>query len=286
MALVMGVLNVTPDSFSDGGEHLAVDRAVVRVAQMVAEGAHCIDIGGESTRPGADPVDPDEECRRVLPVVEAVSEVTGPAGVRLSIDTRNELTARRAVALGATLVNDVGATLWSVAADLGVGWVAMHMLGDPRTMQRRPHYGDVVDEVRRFLVERAVAAAGAGVGEVWVDPGIGFGKTTEHNVELLAHLDRLVVEGFDVLVGTSRKRFVGELLTNSDRAAGGRSSVTHRDDRTTAEVVVPAPVEDRLDGSLVTACWAMSQGAAMVRVHDVAATVAAAKVLGSDFQVL
>lgn len=177
MALVMGVLNVTPDSFSDGGEHLAPERAVERAARMIEEGAAWIDVGGESTRPGALPVDPDEERRRVLPVLDAIVPLARAAGVGVSIDTRNEATARAAVAHGAALINDVAATLWPVAAELGVGWVAMHMLGDPRTMQRSPRYGDVVDEVRRFLVERATAAREAGVPEVWVDPGIGFGKT-------------------------------------------------------------------------------------------------------------
>ncbi|HLU41946.1 MAG TPA: dihydropteroate synthase [Microthrixaceae bacterium] len=267
MALVMGVLNVTPDSFSDGGEHLAPERAVERAARMIEEGAAWIDVGGESTRPGALPVDPDEERRRVLPVLDAIVPLARAAGVGVSIDTRNEATARAAVAHGAALINDVAATLWPVAAELGVGWVAMHMLGDPRTMQRSPRYGDVVDEVRRFLVERATAAREAGVPEVWVDPGIGFGKTTTHNLQLLARLEVLVAEGFDVLVGTSRKRFTGELVGRSDaRVGAGREGI--------------APLEDRLEGSVGTAVWAIRKGAAMVRAHDVAATVRAAAVAG------
>ncbi|MFM7064877.1 MAG: dihydropteroate synthase, partial [Actinomycetes bacterium] len=183
---VMGVLNATPDSFSDGGRHLDLEAARARVLQMVAEGADWIDVGGESTRPGAAPVPLDEELRRVVPVVEAVAADCRAAGVGLSVDTRHEPVARAAVAAGATVVNDVSASLWPVAADLGVGWVAMHMAGDPRTMQADPRYDDVVDEVRRFLAGRAETARAAGVPQVWVDPGIGFGKTTQHNLQLLA----------------------------------------------------------------------------------------------------
>src|SRR5690606_14192071 len=152
-------------------------------------------------------------------VIEAVRDVVERAGARISIDTRNEPTARAAVQAGATLLNDVGASLWPVAAELGVGWVAMHMAGDPRTMQRDPRYDDVVADVRRFLTDRATTAVEAGVEEVWVDPGIGFGKTTEHNLQLLARLDVFVGDGFPVLIGTSRKRFLGELLARSDRHA-------------------------------------------------------------------
>lgn len=274
---VMGVLNATPDSFSDGGRFVDPRRAAERVDEMLAQGASCIDVGGESTRPGATPVDPDEECRRVLPVLELVAERVDRAGARLSIDTRNESTARAAVAAGATLINDVSASLWTVAAELQVGWVGMHMAGDPRTMQDDPRYDDVVDEVRRFLVERATVAAQAGVPEVWVDPGIGFGKTTSDNLDLLAHLDVLVAEGFPVLVGTSRKRFTGELLARSD--AAGRA----RGDAETVGSVGPVAVEDRLDGSLATATWAMVHGASMVRAHDVAATVQAATIVAGGF---
>ncbi len=274
---VMGVLNATPDSFSDGGRFVEPSSAAARVEEMLAEGARVIDVGGESTRPGAEPIDTDEECRRVLPVLELVAERVERAGARLSIDTRNEATARAAVAAGATLINDVGASLWPVAAELGVGWVAMHMAGDPRTMQDDPRYDDVVDEVRRFLVGRATAATDAGVREVWIDPGIGFGKTTAHNMELLARLDELVAEGFGVLVGTSRKRFTGELVARSDAPGRGLGPL---------DTASPAPavaVEDRPDGSLATATWAMVQGAAMVRTHDVAATVQAATVVAGGF---
>lgn len=275
--LVMGVLNTTPDSFSDGGDHLPLDAAVARVREMVAEGADVIDVGGESTRPGAAPIDPVEECRRVLPVLEAVVAETSGAGVRLSIDTRNEATARAAVAAGATMLNDVSASLWPVAADLGVAWVAMHMAGDPRTMQRDPRYGDVVAEVRTFLAERAADALAAGVAEVWVDPGIGFGKTTAHNLDLLAHLDTIVELGLPVLVGTSRKRFTGELLARSDAAGAGLSGLHG------GPPVEPVAVQDRIDASLATATWAMAQGASMVRVHDVRASVQAATVVSGGF---
>ena len=244
----MGVLNVTPDSFSDGGRWLDPGAAVAHGLRMVEEGADVVDVGGESTRPGADPVPVDEELRRVLPVVEALAP-----HVRVSIDTRKAEVAEAALGAGATLVNDVSASLAHVAAAAGsgVGWVAMHMQGDPRTMQREPVYADVVTEVRQFLVERA---SNAGVDEVWIDPGIGFGKTMEHNLALLAHLDELVGTGFPVVVGTSRKSFLGRLTGN-------------------------APTEDRLEASVATAAWALAQGAAMVRVHDVLPTVEAARLL-------
>jgi dihydropteroate synthase len=275
--LVMGVLNTTPDSFSDGGHHLSLDAAVARVREMIAEGADVIDVGGESTRPGAAPIDPVEECRRVLPVLDAVVAETSGAGVRLSIDTRNEATARAAVAAGATMLNDVSASLWPVAADLGVAWVAMHMAGDPRTMQREPRYGDVVAEVRTFLADRAAEALAAGVTEVWVDPGIGFGKTTAHNLDLLAQLDTIAELGLPVLVGTSRKRFTGELLARSDAAGPGLSGLH------AGSPVEPVAVLDRIDASLATATWAMARGASMVRVHDVRASVQAATVVSGGF---
>jgi dihydropteroate synthase len=257
-ALVMGVVNVTPDSFSDGGRFLDHAAAIARGHEIIAEGADVIDVGGESTRPGADPVPVDEELRRVLPVVEALA----PAA-RVSIDTRKAEVAEAAISAGATLVNDVSASLASVAAAHGVGFVAMHMLGDPRTMQRKPSYVDVVTDVRDFLVGRADAAVTAGCSEVWIDPGIGFGKTTAHNLSLLRHLDVLVATGYPVLLGTSRKRFLGSLLARSDR-------------RSDDELV---PVDDRLEGSLATAIWAMVRGVRMVRVHDVRATVQAAAVV-------
>ena len=287
---VMGVLNVTPDSFSDGGQHLALDAALARAVRMVEEGAVVIDVGGESTRPGATPVDPVDEQRRVLPVIEAIVDQLGPAPgalggagqVRVSIDTRHASTAAAAVGVGATLINDVSATLWPTAAELGVGWVAMHMFGDPRTMQAEPRYDDVVDDVRRFLVERAQVARAAGIDEVWVDPGIGFGKTTAHNLDLLANLDLLVAEGFPVLVGTSRKRFLGELIARSDAGLGPRRPA---EAVPSAAPIDPVGVEDRVDGSLATAMWAMIHGARMVRVHDVDVTVQGAAVVAGSIPV-
>jgi dihydropteroate synthase len=256
----MGVLNVTPDSFSDGGLHLDPAAAVDRARTMVDEGAAVIDVGGESTRPGAQPVGIDVELSRVLPVVEALAaELAGR--VRVSVDTRHAEVAAAAVAAGASLINDVSATLWPVAAELGVGWVAMHGCDDPRTMQDAPAYDDVVGQVRAFLVDRAATALAAGVPEVWIDPGIGFSKTMTHNLDLLAHLDVLVATGHPVVVGTSRKSTLGALVA----AADGVSE--------------PVSIEDRLEASVATAVWAFDQGVQMVRVHDVLPTVRAARVV-------
>jgi dihydropteroate synthase len=261
----MGVLNVTPDSFSDGGLYATTARAVAHGLELVAEGADVVDVGGESSRPGADPVALDEELARVVPVVEALAA----AGARVSVDTTKAAVARAAVAAGATLVNDISASLWEVAAETGAGWVAVHMQGEPRTMQADPHYEDVVAEVHAFVLERAGRALAAGVEEVWVDPGIGFGKTTAHNLALLRHLPELV-EGAaaagcaGVLVGTSRKRFLGLLATGA--VAGADKP--------------PLPVAERLEGSLATAAAALVAGAGMVRVHDVAATVQMARLYG------
>jgi dihydropteroate synthase len=254
-ALVMGILNVTPDSFSDGGSWFEAGRAIARGLELIAEGADIVDVGGESTRPGAATVPVAEELRRVVPVVEALSP-----HVRVSIDTTKEAVAEAAVAAGATLINDVSASLWPAAARCGVGWVAMHRKGASTTMQDDPRYDDVVTEVRDHLAGRAARAAEAGVEEIWIDPGIGFGKTLDHNLELLAGLDTLVATGHPVLVGTSRKAFLGILAAGPDGT--------------------PAPVADRLPGSLATATWALQQGAGMVRVHDVAATVQAALLVG------
>jgi dihydropteroate synthase len=256
----MGVLNVTPDSFSDGGRFTSVAAAVAHGHAMVAEGADWIDVGGESTRPGASPVAPSEEKRRVLPVVEALAA----EGIAVSIDTRHADVAEAAVDMGATMINDVSASLAAVAAECGVAWVAMHAQGEPASMQDAPRYDDVVAEVLDHLVERAESARQAGVADVWIDPGIGFGKTAAHNLALLAHLDRLVATGWPVVVGTSRKGFLGALLGSSDG---------------TEE---PAPVDDRLEGSLATATWAMANGAAMVRVHDVRPTAQAALVVAGE----
>jgi dihydropteroate synthase len=250
--LVMGVLNVTPDSFSDGGRFLDPERAVAHGRALVSQGADVVDVGGESTRPGADPVDEAEEERRVVAVIEALAP-----SVRVSVDTRSRAVAEAAVAAGATLINDVSASLWPVAAESGAGWVAMHMQGSPATMQRSPRYDDVVAEVGGFLRQRAATAREAGVEEVWVDPGIGFGKSLRHNLELLRSLSRIVADGVPVVVGTSRKRSLGDLT-------GG------------------APPDDRLEASVATAVWAGEQGAAMVRVHDVAPTVRALRLLQGE----
>lgn len=255
----MGVLNVTPDSFSDGGRYLHARDAIEHGLRLFAEGADLIDVGGESTRPGADPVPAEEELARVLPVIQALAEHG-----RISIDTRKAEVAGAAIEAGATLLNDVSATLHEVAAaHPGVGFVAMHMLGDPKTMQVHPRYDDVVAEVRDFLLGRAEAARAAGVSEVWIDPGIGFGKTIEHNLAILRRLDELTATGFDVVIGTSRKRFLGQLLARSDGLAPGES----------------VPTGERIEGSVATAVWAMVRGVRMVRVHDVRATVHAARVV-------
>jgi dihydropteroate synthase len=265
----MGVLNVTPDSFSDGGRYLDADAAIAHGLALVAEGADVVDVGGESTRPGATPVDPVEEQRRVLPVVAALA-----SHVRVSVDTRHADTAAAAVEAGASVVNDVSAALGWVAAANGAGWVAMHMLGDPRTMQDDPTYADVVMEVRDFLVERADAALADGATEVWIDPGFGFGKTMTHNLDLLANLDALVETGYPVCVGLSRKTFLGRLLAASDGAATQRP-LPGLPRSLATEGVTPVAPEDRFEGSVAAAVWAAQQGAAMVRVHDVGATVAA-----------
>jgi dihydropteroate synthase len=254
--LVMGVLNVTPDSFSDGGSYLDRDSAIEHGLELVAAGADVVDVGGESTRPGAEPVSEDEELRRVVPVVAELSKK-----VRVSVDTTKRAVALASIEAGATLVNDVSASLWEVAAESGAGWVAMHMQGLPRTMQSDPRYKDVVSEVHGFLLDRAATAAAAGVTEVWLDPGIGFGKTAEHNLTLLRNLPALVESGFPVLVGTSRKSFLGKIAPGRDGS--------------------PAPVDERSEASLATATWAMLAGASMVRVHDVAQTVQAATLVGT-----
>ena len=245
----MGVLNVTPDSFSDGGRWLDPAAAVDHGLRMAADGAAIVDVGGESTRPGADPVDAAEERARVVPVIEQLAP-----HVRVSVDTSKAAVAEAAIEAGATIVNDVSASLHDVAAAGGVGWMAMHMQGEPRTMQADPRYDDVVDEVRSFLVAKADAAREAGVDEVWVDPGIGFGKTAGHNLSLLRHLSTLVATGYPVAIGVSRKSFLEKI------GVGGG-------------------VDDRFAGSLAAAVWAADQGAAVVRVHDVAATVQAMKVV-------
>ncbi|HEX6861089.1 MAG TPA: dihydropteroate synthase [Caulobacteraceae bacterium] len=247
----MGVVNVTPDSFSDGGRFIDPGAALAHARRLIAEGADILDIGGESTRPGAEPVGEAEEIARVIPLIEAVR---AESPIAISIDTMKPAIARAAVAAGATMWNDVTALRWSpdslsTAADLGCEVVLMHMLGEPRTMQNDPRYEDVAREVSDFLMERANAAIAAGLAreKIWLDPGIGFGKTVEHNLTLLRRLDELVALGFPVLLGASRKRFIAAL----DPAAG----------------------DNRLAGSLACALHGASAGVAAVRVHDVRETV-------------
>ena len=253
---VMGIVNVTPDSFSDGGAHDTTDAAVAHALRLVEEGADALDIGGESTRPGAAEVEVEEELRRVVPVIERLA---AQVAVPISIDTSKPEVMRAAVQAGAGMINDVyglrreGAL--DAAAALGVPVVLMHMQGEPRSMQAVPQYDDVVGEVHRFLAERIFAAEMAGIPKqrIVVDPGFGFGKDTAHNLQLLAQFERFVELGVPVLAGLSRKRSIGEL--------------TGRD--------VPA---DRVAGSVAAHLIAAQRGAAIVRVHDVAATVDALKV--------
>ena len=255
--LVMGVLNVTPDSFSDGGSSADPDAAVRRGRELLAEGADVVDVGGESTRPGAEPIGIEAELARVVPTIEALAPEVTAAGARLSVDTRHAEVARAAVAAGASIVNDVSSSLEVVAGETGAGWVAMHMRGEPGSMQDAPHYDDVVAEVLEHLVAAERRGREAGIGEIWIDPGIGFGKTFGHNWALLGALEAFVATGVPVAVGTSRKGFLGAVLAEADGT----------DER-------PGP-GDRLEGSITTACWAATMGAAMIRVHDVRATVAA-----------
>ncbi|SFF33945.1 Dihydropteroate synthase [Fontimonas thermophila] len=250
----MGVLNVTPDSFSDGGRHTDCAVAVAHALSMVEEGAAIIDVGGESTRPGATPVSEQEELDRVIPVIEALRARTDAV---ISIDTMKPAVMRAACAAGAELINDVMALRMPGALDAAVATGAaiclMHMQGDPQTMQAAPHYDDVVQEVSDFLAERMACCVRNGIAaeRIVLDPGIGFGKSLEHNLTLLANLDRLAVHGRPLLVGVSRKSMFGALL--------GRS------------------VDQRLPGSLAAAAFAVSQGAVIVRAHDVAATVDAVR---------
>lgn len=253
---VMGIVNVTPDSFSDGGAHDTLEAAVAHGLRLAEEGADVLDVGGESTRPGADEVPLDEELRRVVPVVERLAKETS---LPISVDTYKPEVMRAAVAAGAGLVNDVcglrqpGAL--DAVAELGVPVVIMHMLGEPRSMQDAPEYDDVIGDVHRFLTERIFAAEMAGIAKknIVVDPGFGFGKTTAHNLVLLAQFERFAELGVPVLAGLSRKRTIGEIT--------GRSVPT-----------------ERVAGSVAAHLIAAQRGAKILRVHDVAATVDALKV--------
>ena len=253
---VMGIVNVTPDSFSDGGRHATTDAAVAHGLKLAEEGADILDVGGESTRPGADEVPLEEELRRVVPVVERLVRETS---LPVSVDTCKPEVMRAAVEAGAGMINDVCALrregALEAAAALGVPVVLMHMLGEPRTMQDAPRYDDVVGEVHRFLAERVFAAELAGIPKkrLLVDPGFGFGKTTAHNLALLAQLERFTELGVPVLAGLSRKRSIGELTGRQDPSA-------------------------RAAGSVAAHLVAAQRGARIVRVHDVAATVDALRV--------
>lgn len=262
--LVMGILNVTPDSFSDGGRFQTVEAAVQRGLTMADEGADVVDIGGESTRPGAVVVSAAEECARVVPVVRALAEAFSgrPEAPLISVDTRKALVAEQALDAGARIINDVTALagdpkMPSLARRSGAGIVLMHMRGEPATMQQDPRYGDVVDEVVGWLTERMVAMekAGLSVETIALDPGIGFGKTMEHNMKLIAGLRVLVATRRPVLVGVSRKSFIGK--------------ITGRDG------------DARMAGSLATAVWAAACGAHVWRVHDVRESVDAARLVAA-----
>lgn len=250
--LIMGVLNVTPDSFSDGGKFLGADLAVEYAREMARVGADIIDVGGESTRPGAAPVSAEEEMLRVLPVIERLRDVV------VSVDTTKAVVAEQALAAGARIVNDISALRFDsrmveVVRDAGAGVVLMHMQGTPQTMQENPHYDDVIAEVRSFLAERVAFAESHGLkkSQIAVDPGIGFGKTVAHNLQMLARLGEFGLLGCPLLVGTSRKSFIGKLL--GQREAGRRPGM-----------------DGRLWGTAATVAWAVAQGARIVRVHDVA----------------
>ncbi len=250
--LIMGVLNVTSDSFSDGGSFLDVNTAVEHAREMAEAGADIVDIGGESTRPGATPVSAEEESRRVLPVVERLQDLV------VSVDTTKSLVAEKALAAGARIVNDISALRFDprmidVVRDAGAGVVLMHMQGTPQTMQQAPRYDDVVAEVRSFLAERIDFAVSQGLkkSQIAVDPGIGFGKTVGHNLQLLARLGEFGSLGCPVVVGTSRKSFLARVLAATGAKRAGEADA-------------------RLWGTAATVAWAVAQGTRVVRVHDVA----------------
>jgi dihydropteroate synthase len=255
--LLMGIVNVTPDSFSDGGKFTGADAAVQHALELIREGADMIDVGGESTRPKATPVSEAEELRRVLPVIEGLA---GQVTVPISIDTMKPSVARAALRAGASIVNDVAANraddaMWRAVAGTGAGYVAMHMQGTPQTMQSAPAYQNVVAEVAAFFEDRLARLEQSGVGreQVVLDPGLGFGKTVEHNLQLLAQLGSFTRWNRPLLLGASRKSFI-------------------------AQVAGEAGVAERLPGSLACACWGAQQGVNIVRTHDVAATRQALRV--------
>jgi dihydropteroate synthase len=259
---IMGIVNVTPDSFSDGGEWFEREAAIAHGRQLVDEGASILDVGGESTRPFSDPVPEDEERARVVPVIAGLAAT----GAQLSVDTMKLAVARDALDAGATFVNDVTAfrhdpALAGLVAERGCDCCLMHILGDPRTMQVDPRYDDVVSEVKAFLQERAAFAVAEGIAEtrIAIDPGIGFGKTVAHNLELLRRLDEFLSLGFPVLVGTSRKGFLGQLVGRDDP-------------------------HDRVAATIATNVLALERGASVFRVHDVAATADALTVAAATLR--
>ena len=259
---VMGILNVTPDSFSDGGRYLDVQQAITRAETMGTEGATIIDIGGESSRPGASPVSIDEELSRVVPVVRALVD---SVDVLISVDTSKAEVAQQALEAGAHIVNDITALcgdpeMATVVAEMEAGVVLMHMKGTPRTMQQAPQYDNVVNEICSWLKERTQHAEARGIAteRIIIDPGIGFGKTAEHNLEILKRLSEFRALNKPLLVGTSRKSFIGNVLG--------------------------VPVTERVEGTAATVCWAIAHGADIVRVHDVKANVRAAQMIDALYR--
>ena len=254
---IMGIINVTPDSFSDGGKYANVEAAVMRAKQMVADGADIIDIGGESSRPGAEPITANEECRRVIPVVQALAE---QFQIPISVDTYKAKVAREALSAGACVINDITAlhgdpNMCQIVADAQAGVILMHMQGVPATMQKAPTYQNVVTEVHAWLTEVASQAVDRGIdsSRIMIDPGIGFGKTFDHNLEILRHLMQFRGIGYPMLVGVSRKKFIGRILD--------------------------LPVHQREEGTAATVAWSIINGANVVRVHDVAKMKQVAQVI-------
>jgi dihydropteroate synthase len=251
-ALLMGILNITPDSFSDGGQYLDHRAAIEKGLAMAEEGADFIDVGGESTRPGSAPVPAEEEMRRTIPVVEALAN----AGLKVSIDTSKAVVAAAALEVGAAIVNDVSAfrdpAMAGLCAEAKCGVCLMHMQGRPQTMQAKPHYDDVIAELHTFFGDRIKSARDSGIDtdKVWLDPGIGFGKTTAHNLDILNNIESIRVENRPILIGVSRKSLIGRLLGTDDN---------------------PAPVEDRNEGTLALEVLAQANGANIIRTHDVRA---------------
>ena len=254
---IMGIINVTPDSFSDGGKYANVEAAVMRAKQMVSDGADIIDIGGESSRPGAEPITANEECRRVIPVVQALAE---QFQIPISVDTYKAKVAREALSAGACVINDITAlhgdpNMCQIVADAQAGVILMHMQGVPATMQKAPTYQNVVTEVHAWLTEVASQAVDRGIdsSRIMIDPGIGFGKTFDHNLEILRHLMQFRGIGYPMLVGVSRKKFIGRILD--------------------------LPVHQREEGTAATVAWSIINGANVVRVHDVAKMKQVAQVI-------